>query len=54
MCAYIVMQICCYSKCGIILQGFNPHLLFGDHRLGHFWVFYRNKRFLYIFHCFML
>ncbi len=26
-CVRIVMQICCYSKCGIGLQGFNPHLL---------------------------
>ncbi len=20
------MQLCCYSKCGIVLQKFNPHL----------------------------
>ncbi len=24
---HIVMQIYCYSKCGIVLQEFNPHLL---------------------------
>ncbi len=26
MCAYFIMQICCYNKCGIGLHGFNPHL----------------------------
>ncbi len=41
---HIVVQICCYNKCGIVLQGFNSHLLFGDHLLGLFFYFlYRNK-----------
>jgi hypothetical protein len=25
-CVSIVMQICCYNKCGIVLKEFNPHL----------------------------
>jgi hypothetical protein len=25
-CVHIVVQICCYNKCGIVLKGFNPHL----------------------------
>jgi len=25
-CVHIIMQICCYNKCGIGLHGFNPHL----------------------------
>ncbi len=25
-CVHIVVQICCYIKCGMGLQGFNPHL----------------------------
>ncbi len=29
-----VVQICCYSKCGVILEELNPHLPFGDHLLG--------------------
>jgi len=32
------VQIHCYSKCGIGLQGFNPHLPFGDHLLGHLFI----------------
>jgi hypothetical protein len=30
------MQIYYYSKCGIGLYGFNPHLPFDDHFLGTF------------------
>jgi hypothetical protein len=25
-CVHILVQICCYNKCGIIPQEFNPHL----------------------------
>jgi hypothetical protein len=41
------MQICCYSKCGLILQEFNPHLPFGDHllRIFFFCFFTWTKRF---------
>jgi len=34
-CMYI-MQNCCYSKCGVVLEELNPHLPFGDHLLANF------------------
>jgi hypothetical protein len=36
---HILVQICCYSKCGIGLRGFNPHLPFNDHLLGNLFFF---------------
>ncbi len=46
------MQICCYNKCGVALEELNPHLPFGDHLLGNFFLFFdRIKRVFCIFHC---
>ncbi len=44
---HIVVQIYCYNKCGIGLQGFNPHIPFGDHLLGNFFCFFfiRTRKF---------
>jgi len=40
-----VVQICCYNKCGMLLEELNPHLPFGDHLLGNFFHFFdKNKR----------
>ncbi len=40
---HIIVQIYCYSKCGIGLQGFNPHLPFGNHLLGNFFCFFLDE-----------
>jgi hypothetical protein len=43
-CVHIIIQICYYSKCGIVLQGFNLHLPFGNHLLGHLIYFFIGTR----------
>jgi hypothetical protein len=46
------VKICCFSKCGVVMEEFNPHLPFGDHLLGNFFYFcYRENKVFYIFHC---
>ncbi len=46
------VQIYCYNKCGVVLEELNPHLPFGNHLLGKFFLcfFHKNKRIFYIFH----
>jgi hypothetical protein len=40
------MEIYCFSKCGVFLKGFNPHLPFGDHLFGDFiFIFIGTKGF---------
>jgi len=39
-----VVQICCYSKCGMVIEELNPHLPFGDHLLGNFFCFFIGTR----------
>ncbi len=37
-CVHIVVQICCCNECGINMQGFNPHIPFGNHLLEHIYI----------------
>jgi len=52
---HIIEQICCYNKCGIGMQGLNPHLRFGEHLLGKFLPFLKgDKRVFYIVYYFII
>ncbi len=45
----IVVQICCFRKCGIVSKGFNPHLTFGNHLLGNVFYFFIGTRGFFAF-----